>query len=273
MTPPSVAKTPKLYLDGAFSRSESGRVYEVAGMINVPRASRKDLRDAVAAARRAQPAWGARTAYNRGQVLYRIAEMMETGRGQFASSLGGGRAAARQLDRCLDSLVFFAGAADKLVQLGGSVNSVAGPYFNFTVPEPIGVVALVAPQKPALLPLVTGLAAAVCSGNALVAVVSEIDPLPGLLLGESLQNGDLPPGVAALLSGFRSELLPWVGSHRDVDLVDACGCTSDEWTELARAAADSVKRVLPPTPRSSPLTPELALRCMELKTVWHPVGV
>jgi len=272
MSAPPVAKTPKLFINGAFARSESGRVYQTTGRVNVPRASRKDLRDAVGAARKAQLGWGARTAYNRGQVLYRIAEMMEAGRGQVVDSLGGGRAAAGELDRCLGSLVFFAGVADKLVQLGGSVNSVAGPYFNFTIPEPVGVVVLVAPQQPALLPLVTGLAAAVCGGNAAVAIVSQIDPLPGLLLGELLQTGDLPPGVAALLSGIRTELLPWAGSHRDVDLLDACGCTSEEWTGLALAAADSVKRVLPPAPATSRPTPELALRCMELKTVWHPVG-
>ncbi|MHB1499837.1 MAG: aldehyde dehydrogenase family protein [Candidatus Dormibacteria bacterium] len=273
MTALPVVKTPKLYLGGAFVRSESGRVYQPAASGNVPRGSRKDLRDAVRAARQAQPGWAALSAYNRGQVIYRIAEMLEASRSSMARALGGGRPAARELDACLEALVFFAGAADKLGQMGGSVNSVAGPFFNFTVPEPVGVVFLVAGDRQALLPLVTHLAASVCAGNAAVALVSPVRPLPGLLLGESLQTGDLPPGTINLLSGLPGEILGWAGSHRDIDLVDCCGCDQEQWRELSEAAADSVKRVLAPELALVPLNPRLALRMMELKTVWHPVGV
>lgn len=275
MSAPGVAKTAKLYIQGAFVRSESGRVYRTGDGVNVPRASRKDLREAVRAAREAQPAWAARTAYNRGQVLYRTAEMMEGRRAEFVAELRGGRAASREVDSCLESLVFFAGAADKLAQLGGSVNGVAGSYFTFTMPEPMGVIAVVGQPEHDLRGLVLHLAAAVCGGNAVVALVAESTPLPGLLLGEVLATGDMPAGVLALLSGVRKELLPWVGSHRDIDAIDAGGCDAAEWRTLALAAADSVKRVLPPVGRQtcSPLNPRLALQTMEMKTVWHPVGV
>ena len=275
MTTPTVAKTAKLYLGGAFVRSESGRVYRTDAPVNIPQASRKDLREAVRRARAAQPAWARRSAYNRGQVLYRVAEMVEGRRREFTTILGGGRGAGREVDACLEALVYFAGAADKLSQLGGSVNDVAGPYFNFTVPEPVGVVALVASQQRALLGLVVPLAAALCGGNSVVALVAETAPLPGLLLGEALATGDVPPGVVALLSGRRSELLPWVGSHRDLDAVDAGGCSPEQVAALEGWAADSVMRVLPPGASGATLrlSPQLAVRTLEMKTVWHPVGV
>ncbi len=272
MTGPTVTKTPKLYIGGAFVRSESGLVYRPQSAANVPRGSRKDLREAVRAARRAQPGWAGLTAYNRGQVIYRVAEMMESARSSFMLALGGGRQAGREVDSCLEALVFYAGAADKLSQLGGSVNSVAGPFFNFTIPEPVGVTFLVAGDRRALLPLVTHVAAAICGGNAVVALVSSARPLPGLLLGETLQTGDVPPGVVNLLSGMPEDLLGWAGSHRDIDLIDCCGCDPQEWRELAEAAAESVTRVLPPETTPA-LTPSLSLRMMEMKTVWHPVGV
>ncbi len=273
MTIPVVLKTPKLYLDGAFVRSESGRVYQPDGRSNVPRASRKDLRDAVRAARSAQPGWAARTAYNRGQVLYRVAEMMEASRGEFGRALGGGRGANLELDAALDALVFFAGLADKITQLGGSVNGVAGPYFNFSMPQPSGVVFLVAGERRPLSPLVTHLAAAICSGNTAVALVSRSAPLPGLLLAEALQTGDVPRGTVNLLSGLAEEILPWVGSHRDISLIDCCGCQEHEWRSLAEAASEAVTRVLPPQASEVPLQPRLALDMTELKTVWHPVGI
>ncbi len=272
MTAPTIAKTPKLYIRGAFVRSESGRVYRPDGSANVPRGSRKDLREAASAARQAQPGWAGLTAYNRGQVLYRVAEMMESRRGPFMAALGGGREAGREVDSCLDALVFHAGAADKLSQLGGSVNSVAGPFFNFTTPEPVGVIFLVAGDRRALLPLVTHLAAAICGGNTVVALVSTARPLAGLLLGEALQTGDVPAGVANLLSGLPEDILGWAGSHHDIDLLDCCGCDQQQWQALAEAAADSVTRVLPPE-TSPALTPRLALSMLEMKTVWHPVGL
>jgi acyl-CoA reductase-like NAD-dependent aldehyde dehydrogenase len=271
MTGPAIAKTPKLYIGGAFVRSESGRVYRL-GDCNVPRGSRKDLREAVRAARQAQPGWARLTAYNRGQVLYRVAEMMESQRASFMAALGGGREAGREVDACLDALVFHAGAADKLSQLGGSVNSVAGPFFNFTIPEPVGVVFLVAGDGRALLPLVTHLAAAICGGNTAVGLVSTERPLAGLMLAEALQTGDVPAGVANLLSGLPKDILGWAGSHHDIDLIDCCGCDQQQWRALAEAAAESVTRVLPPE-ASPALTPRLALGMMEMKTVWHPVGL
>ena len=269
MTAPSVAKTPKVYLDGAFVRSESGRVYPV-GPVNVPRASRKDLREAVRAARAALPGWAHRTAYNRGQVLYRVAEMLEARRSEFITVLGGGRAAGREVTRSLDALVYYAGCADKLAQLGGSVNAVAGPYFTFSVPEPMGVVAVVAPDLPALQGLVEHVAAALCGGNVVVAVVSEGHPLPGLLAAELMATGDVPKGAICLLSGLRSELLPQLGSHRDIDAIDAAGCTEVQRRELELLGADSVKRVFGGQVGTAH---RLALASLELKTVWHPVGV
>ncbi|MGH7609582.1 MAG: aldehyde dehydrogenase family protein [Candidatus Dormibacteria bacterium] len=268
-----VAKTYKLLIAGAFVRSESGRSYPTPAGINVPRASRKDLREAVRVARAALPGWSGRTAYNRGQVLYRVAEVLSGRSLEFARALGGGRAGARQVAAAIDHLVFYAGCADKLAQLGGSVNQVAGPYFNFTIPEPVGVVAVVAPGRPALLPLAAHLAASLCGGNVAIGLVSEEDPVPGLLLGEALASGDLPPGSVALLSGNRTELLPWLGSHRDLDLVDALGCTADQARELQVRAAASVKRVLLADQVGPAPSPRLALQSLELKTVWHPVGV
>jgi acyl-CoA reductase-like NAD-dependent aldehyde dehydrogenase len=273
MTIPAVLKTPKLYLDGAFVRSESGRVYQPEGQVNVPRASRKDLRDAVRAARSAQPGWASRTAYNRGQVIYRVAEMVEASREELGRALGGGRRARLELDASLDALVFFAGLADKIAQLGGSVNGVAGPYFNFSMPEPSGVVFVVAGERRPFSPLVTHLAAAICSGNTAIALVSQTEPLAGLLLGQALQTGDVPRGTVGLLSGLGEEILPWVGSHRDISLIDCCGCQAQQWRSLAEAASDGVTRVVAPETSDVPLSPRLALEMTELKTVWHPVGI
>ena len=233
-----VKKTYKLYIGGAFPRSESGRTYEAQGE-NVARASRKDARDAVTAARAAQPKWAGATAYNRGQVLYRIAEMMEARAAEFAE-LSTGR---EEVEQAIDRWVWYAGFADKLAQVLGSSNPVAGPYFNFTVPEPTGVVAVIAPEEPPLLGLVSRIAPAVVGGNAVVVVASEEHPLAAIELAEALATSDLPGGVVNLLTGRRAELAPWLASHMDVNAIDLTGADGLR-ADLERAAADNVKRVV-----------------------------
>ena len=265
-----VRKTYKMYSAGEFIRSESGRSYEVDG-VNVPLGSRKDLRDAVKAARGAFGGWAGRTAMNRGQVLYRAAEMLDGRRAQFVAELGGGREARREVERAIDAFVWFAGWTDKLSQFAGTVNPVAGPYFNFTIPEPTGVVGVVAPDRPLLLGLVLGVAPALCGGNAVVALASESDPRPALTFAEVLATSDLPAGVVNVLSGRRAELLPHLGSHMDVNAVDARGCTDAERATLETAAAGNVKRVLSARPRDA-LTPYAVTGLMESKTIWHPIG-
>jgi acyl-CoA reductase-like NAD-dependent aldehyde dehydrogenase len=260
-----VRKTYKLFIGGAFPRSESGRTYEAQGQ-NVARASRKDARDAVSAARAAQPRWAAQTAYNRGQVLYRIAEMMEARVEEFAA-LATGR---EEVEQAIDRWVWYAGFADKLSQLLGAANPVAGPYFNFTVPEPTGVVALIAPDEPPLLALVSLLAPALVGGNAVVAVASESAPLAAIELAEALATSDLPGGAVNLLTGQRAELAPWLAAHMDVNAIDLCGA-GELTTELERAAADNVKRVVHGRPDGQSLSEISAF--LELKTVWHPIGV
>ena len=266
-----VRKTYKLYAGGEFVRSESGRSYRAEG-VNVPRASRKDLRDAVRAARTAFGGWSRRSAMNRGQVLYRVAEMLDARRTQFAALLGGGRAAGREVDAAVDAFVWYAGLTDKLAQLLGTVNPVAGPYFNFTIPEPTGVVGVVAPDEPALLGLARGLAPVLCGGSTAVALASGARPLAALCFGEVLATSDLPPGVVNLLSGHRSELLPWLAAHMDVNAIDAGGCSAEELAAVEEAAAANVKRVVGPDGGGTP-GPHRAAAFMELKTVWHPVGV
>jgi acyl-CoA reductase-like NAD-dependent aldehyde dehydrogenase len=266
----NVHKTYKLYAGGAFVRSESGRSYVVDGC-NVPRASRKDVRDAVRAARGAFAGWSRRTAMNRGQVLYRVAEMLDARRSQFADLLGGGRRAGREVDEATDAFVWYAGLTDKLGQLLGTVNPVAGPYFCFTIPEPTGVVGIVAPETPALAGLAQRVAAVLCGGGTVVALASESQPLPALSLGEVLATGDVPAGAVNLLSGFRAELLPWLAAHMDVNAIDAGGCSAEELATVEEAAADSVKRVVRPA-TGEPLSPHRAAAFLELKTVWHPVG-
>jgi len=260
-----IKKTYKLFVGGAFPRSESGRTYEAQGQ-NVARASRKDVRDAVVAARAAQPKWAGATAYNRGQVLYRIAEMMEARAAEFAE-LAGGR---DEVERAIDRWVWYAGFADKLAQVLGSSNPVAGPYFNFTVPEPTGVVAIVAPDEPPLLGLVTRLAPALVGGNAVVALASETSPLAAIELAEALATSDVPAGAVNLLTGFRAELAPWLASHMDVNAIDVTGADGLR-ADLERAAADNVKRVVAGSPDSQSLYEISAF--LELKTVWHPIGM
>ena len=266
-----VRKTYKLFINGAFVRSESGRAYRFDGNVNIPRGSRKDLRDAVRAARGAVPGWAARTAMNRGQILYRAAEMLDGRRAQFVDLLGPARAAQKEVDDAVEALVWYAGWTDKLAQVIGATNPVSGPYFNFTIPEPTGVVGIVAPEEPALVGLVRRMAPALCGGNALVVLVPEEMPLPALTLAEVLATSDLPAGVVNVLSGYRKELLPWLASHMDVNAIDVAGCTPDEVTEIEKAAADNVKRVVKHAPEE--MSPYLITAFMEMKTVWHPVGV
>src|SRR5215813_7109515 len=259
-----VRKTYKLYIGGDFPRSESGRSYEAEGA-NVARASRKDVRDAVRAARSAQAGWATRTAYNRGQVLYRMAEMMEARRALLAG-LAGGEA---EVDAAIDRMVWYAGWARKLAQVLGSSNPVAGPYFNFTVPEPTGVVAVIAPDEPPLLGLVSRVLPALTGGNAVVAVASEGHPLAAIELAEALATSDVPGGVVNLLTGKRAELAPWLASHMDVNALDVTGADGLS-PDLERAAADNVKRIVHGDPDTQ--SPWEIASFLELKTVWHPVG-
>jgi acyl-CoA reductase-like NAD-dependent aldehyde dehydrogenase len=266
-----VRKTYKLFIGGEFVRSESGRAYRFDGNVNVPRGSRKDLRDAVRGARSAVAGWSARTAMNRGQILYRAAEMLDGRRGQFIELLGSGRGAHKEVEDAVEALVWYAGWTDKLAQVIGGTNPVSGPYFNFTIPEPTGVVGVVAPEEPALVGLVRRVAPALCGGNALVVLAPEVNPLPALTLAEVLATSDLPAGVVNVISGFRKELLPWLASHMDVNAIDVAGCTAEEVTEIEKAAADNVKRVVKQSPDE--MSPYLITAFMEMKTVWHPVGV
>jgi acyl-CoA reductase-like NAD-dependent aldehyde dehydrogenase len=259
-----VKKTYKLFIGGAFPRSESGRTYEAEGQ-NVARASRKDVRDSVRAARASLPKWAGMTAYNRGQILYRLAEMIESRSSEFAE-LSTGRG---EVERTVDRIVWYAGWADKLAQVLGSSNPVAGPYFNFTVPEPTGVVAILAPDEPPLLGLVSRVVPALTGGNAVVAVASETHPLAAIELAEALATSDVPGGVVNLLTGHRDELAPWLASHMDVNAIDITGANGTS-AELERAAADNVKRVVRGNPDSQ--SPWEIASFLELKTVWHPVG-
>ena len=279
----SVRKTYKLYVGGAFPRSESGRTYEVttpsgAFLANAAQASRKDARDAVVAARKAFPSWSAATAYNRGQILYRVAELLEGRRSQFVDevALAGGLSpdeAAREVAEAIDRWVWYAGWSDKISAVVGAANPVVGPYFNFSVPEPTGVVAVLAPQQSSLLGLVSVIAPVIVTGNTVVVVASERSPLPAVTLTEVLATSDVPGGVVNLLTGLTAELAPGLASHMDVNALDLAGV--DEFADLQRAAADNVKRVVLPSGTDwygDPGTGRLTA-FLETKTVWHPVGV
>jgi acyl-CoA reductase-like NAD-dependent aldehyde dehydrogenase len=259
-----VKKTYKLFIGGSFPRSESGRTYEADGQ-NLAHASRKDVRDAVKAARAAQPGWASATAYNRGQVLYRLAEMVEARLAEFADLCTG----RDEVERAIDRIVWYAGWADKLSQVLGGSNPVAGPYFNFTVPEPTGVVAVLAPDEPPLLGLVTRLIPPVVGGSAVVAVASETHPIAAVELAEAIATSDVPGGVVNLLTGFRAELGPILASHMDVNAIDLCGADGLS-AELERLSAENVKRVV--HGRADVQSPWEISGFLELKTVWHPVG-
>jgi acyl-CoA reductase-like NAD-dependent aldehyde dehydrogenase len=260
-----VKKTYKLYVGGAFPRSESGRSYEAEGH-NVARASRKDLRDAVRVARGAFGKWSTMTAYNRGQVLYRIAEMLEARVADLARVTG----SAEEVDRTVDRWVWYAGWADKLSQVFGGANPVAAPYFNFTVPEPTGVVGILAPEQPALEGLVSRLAPVIVGGNTAVVIASEARPLAAIELSEALATADVPGGVVNVLTGYKRELAPWVAGHMDVNALDLSGADG-EAAELEQLAAENVKRVVRGSVDGQ--SPWEIERFLEMKTVWHPIGV
>ena len=260
-----VKKTYKLFIGGAFPRSESGRTYEAEGQ-NVARASRKDLRDAVRAARGAFPKWAGMTAYNRGQVLYRFAEMIEARAAEFAELCSG----REEVERTIDRVVWYAGWADKLAQVLGGANPVAGPYFNFTLPEPTGVVATLAPAEPALEGIVSRILPALAGGNAVVAVASEAHPIAAVELAEAVATSDMPAGAVNILTGRQAELAPILAGHMDVNAIDLTGAVGDS-AELERLAAGNVKRVVRGAPAGESLWEIEPM--VEMKTVWHPVGV
>jgi acyl-CoA reductase-like NAD-dependent aldehyde dehydrogenase len=280
-----VRKTYKLYIGGAFPRSESGRSYPVHApsgelLANAAQASRKDLRDAVLAARKAFAGWSGATAYNRGQVLYRVAEMLDGRREQFAAEVAASEgdsttAALVQVDAAIDRWVYYAGWSDKYAQVVGSTNPVAGSYFSFTLPEASGVVGIVAPQDSSLLGLVSVLAPVVATGNTAVVIAAEQRPLPASSFAEVLATSDLPGGVVNLLTGFTAELTPWLAGHRDVNALDLTGVADADRKALEIKAADNVKRVFVPRETdwsAEPGTSRLGA-FVETKTVWHPIGV
>ncbi|MEU4893465.1 aldehyde dehydrogenase family protein [Streptomyces sp. NPDC044780] len=281
----SVLKTYKLFVGGKFPRSESGRVYEVTDtkgqwLANAPLASRKDARDAVVAARKAFGGWSGATAYNRGQILYRVAEMLEGRRDQFIREVAEGEGLSRAgataaVDAAIDRWVWYAGWSDKIAQIAGSANPVAGPYFNLSSPEPTGVVALLAPQESSFLGLVSVIAPAIVTGNTAVVVAAEGAPLPALSLAEVLATSDLPGGVVNLLSGRTAEIAVPLAAHQDVNAIDLAGADAELAVELEKAAAENLKRVLRPQAvdwAADPGTGRL-LAFLETKTVWHPMGV
>lgn len=280
MTRLAVPKTYKLYIGGKFPRSESGRTYEIvsakgAFLANASLASRKDARDAVVAARAALAGWAGATAYNRGQVLYRIAELLEGRHEQFTDELVATEslsraAAAKQVDQAIDAWVWYAGWADKYVQVAGNGNAVSGPYFNLSTPEPTGVVAIVAPQDgPSLLGLVSVVAPAILTGNTVVVVASERAPLGAISLGEVLATSDVPGGVVNILTGSPAEIAPWLAGHADVNALDLAGAGALDWVELQVLAADTLKRVLSPENGTPPPSLERIVAFTETKTVWH----
>lgn len=281
-----VVKTPKVYVGGAFIRSESGRtfpVYDSGGQFvaNIPQCTRKDLRNAVEAAAKAGPGWSGRTAYNRGQIVYRLAEMLEARADELTGVLrqfspAWTSAAEREVSETVDRLVHYAGWADKYEQVLGSANSVAAPFFNFTLTEPMGVVGIIASDSFPLLGLVTQIAVAIVSGNTIVALASEAIPYPAITLGEMLATSDLPNGVVNILTGYRKELVPTFSSHTHIRGIDAVAA-GDAATALRRGAADSVKRVKIRQPdidwsaASNESVYEIR-NFVEFKTVWHPIG-
>jgi acyl-CoA reductase-like NAD-dependent aldehyde dehydrogenase len=278
-----VRKTYKLYIGGAFPRSESGRSYPVLDrkkqvLARPARASRKDLRDAVRAARAAWMGWSGATAYNRGQVLYRVAELMEGRRDQFVHELAlmGSKQAEQEVEAAIDRWVWYAGWSDKIHHVAGTVNPVAGPYFDFTFPEPTGVVGVVAPEDPALLGLVSRLAPVIVSGNTAVVLSSERKPLPAVTLCEVLATSDVPGGVVNVLTGLKKEVIPWLAAHMDVNAMDLTGVPEHLLAEVEAAAAGNVKRTVRDGSADfldeAAQSPYQIIDFMEMKTVWHPMG-
>ena len=275
-----VNKTYKLFIGGAFPRSESGRVYEIKGankkfIANPSLASRKDLRDAVVAAKSAQPGWANATAFNRGQILYRIAEIMEGRSEQFVDEICAlegvtNKVAKTQVEAAIDTWVWYSGWCDKLSSVTGSLNQVSGPFYNFTTPEPLGVVAIFAENKPSLLGVVRTLAPVLAGGNSAILIASENYPLSAITLSEALATSDVPGGVVNILTGKSAELAPWVGSHMEIDGVDVAGLSKKQEEELKLVGADNLKRIFRFNPDNHP---ERILSFMEQKTVWHPIGI
>lgn len=275
----AIPKTYKLYIGGKFPRSESGRVYDVVTangtfLANAAKASRKDARDAVVAARSAVSGWSGATGYNRGQVLYRIAELLEGRRAQFVDEIVqteglSAAAAGKEVDAAIDVWVWYAGWADKYVQVAGNGNPVSGPYFNISTPEPTGVVAIVAPQDSSLLGLVSVLAPALVSGNTVVVVASEESPLSAISLAEVLATSDVPGGVVNILTGSPAEIAPWLASHADINALDLAGAEHLDWVGLQITAAETLKRVLPPQSGVPVPAVERVTFFTETKTVWH----
>ncbi|MGS0686179.1 aldehyde dehydrogenase family protein [Nakamurella sp. GG22] len=276
----TVSKTYKLYVGGAFPRSESGRTYQATGgpagsiVANVALGSRKDARDAVGAARKAFKPWSSATAYNRGQVIYRIAEMLEGRRAQFVDLLGGRPEDAVAVDASIDRLVHYAGWTDKLASVFGSANPVAGPYFSFSTPEPTGVVAAVAPQQDPLLGLVSVLAPIITSGNTAIVIAAQHQPLAAVTLAEVLATSDVPGGVVNILTGDPAEIAPHLAAHGDVNALDLTGTDGALRTELEKAASGTIKRVYAPRNLDFGRPPGTArMRAfLEIKSVWHPTG-
>jgi acyl-CoA reductase-like NAD-dependent aldehyde dehydrogenase len=275
-----VLKTYKLFIAGAFPRSESGRVYAIKDskgehLANPALASRKDLRDAVVAARGAFTGWSAATAINRGQILYRMAEILEGRREQLVTELVAlegitVKAATLQVSESVDLLVWYAGWSDKISTIAGSTNPVSGPYYNFSTPEPIGVVAVFSAAKPSLLNFVGALAAVITSGNTAVMIASEKFPLPAITFAEIMATSDLPSGVVNVLTGSSAELAPWAASHMDIDAIDASGLTAKQLKDAQSAGAQNLKRI---RSYSSAKSTSRILDFMETKTVWHPIGI
>jgi len=290
-----VRKTYKLYIGGKFPRSESGRSYEVVSakgefLANASMGSRKDLRDAVVAARSALPGWSGATAYNRGQVLYRVAEVLEGRRAQFVDEVAlseglSARAAGAVVDAAIDRVVWYAGWTDKIAQVLGNLNPVAGPYFNVSAPEPTGVVGVLAPQASSLLGLVSVIAPVIASGNTAVVLTSADRPLPAVTLGEVLATSDVPGGVVNIITARTAEVASWLAAHRDVNAIDltgVAGADGVDWGALEAEAAGNLKRVYRPAlADGQPVEPDWnadpglsRIRAfLETKTVWHPKGL
>lgn len=275
-----VMKTYKLFIGGAFPRSESGRSYELRDkkgnfIANPALASRKDLRDAVVAAKGAFPGWSHATAFNRGQILYRMAEMLEGRTEQFVAEIkaleGVTESVARkQVQEAIDLWVWYAGWSDKISTTSGGTNPIAGPYYNFTIPEPLGVVGVIAEEKESLLGLTRGLAPVIAGGNTAVLIASEISPLSAITLAEVIATSDVPAGVVNILTGKKGELIPWLASHMEVDGIDISGADKKLDGEIKRAGTENLKRI---HRFDNDVSLKRILSFMEYKTVWHPIGI
>ena len=274
-----VKKTYKLYINGVFPRTESGRTYEVKNakgdfIANPCLASRKDLKDAVVAARAAQPGWNKATAYNKGQILYRIAEMLEGRSAQFVDEICAvtgvtKTAAVKEVNESVDRLVWYAGWSDKISSLTGALNPVAGPYYNFTIPESMGVIAAIAPETPSLLGLIDAISPIIVGGNTVVVLASSKAPLSAMSFAEVLATSDVPAGVINILTGKKEEIAPWMASHMDIDGFDISGLSKKMHTDIKVAGAENLKRIY----SFKAAEPGRILAFLENKTVWHPIGI